>query len=92
MQPTWDHVLITGASSGLGRALAEACARPGAVLHLSGRDAARLEAVAAACRVKGAEVRPAVLSVTDAEAMQACTLFKKVNMPCEATVFAGDAL
>ncbi len=27
-----------------------------------------------------------------AEAMQACTLFKKVNMPCEATVFAGDAL
>ena len=27
-----------------------------------------------------------------AEAMQACTLFKKVSMPCEATVFAGDAL
>lgn len=27
-----------------------------------------------------------------AEAMQACTLFKKANMPCEATVFAGDAL
>jgi TolA-binding protein len=27
-----------------------------------------------------------------AEAMQACGLFKKANMPCEATVFAGDAL
>jgi TolA-binding protein len=27
-----------------------------------------------------------------AEAMQACALFKKANMPCEATVFAGDAL
>src|SRR5262245_39361755 len=26
-----------------------------------------------------------------AEAMQACGLFKKVDMPCEATVFAGDA-
>ena len=26
-----------------------------------------------------------------AEAMQACTLFKKASMPCEATVFAGDA-
>ena len=69
MQPTWNHVLITGASSGLGRALAEACARPGAVLHLSGRDAARLEQAAAACRAKGADVRPVVLSVTDAEGM-----------------------
>jgi short-subunit dehydrogenase len=65
----WDHVLITGASSGLGRALAEACARPGAVLHLSGRDAARLDVAAAACRAKGADVRPAVLDVTDAPAM-----------------------
>lgn len=27
-----------------------------------------------------------------AEASQACTLFKKASMPCEATVFAGDAL
>lgn len=70
MQAGWDHVLITGASSGLGKALAEMCARPGAVLHLSGRDAARLEAVAGACRVKGAEVRPAILSVTDAPAME----------------------
>jgi hypothetical protein len=26
-----------------------------------------------------------------AEAMQACGLFKKADMPCEATVFAGDA-
>jgi hypothetical protein len=26
-----------------------------------------------------------------AEAMQACGLFKKASMPCEATVFAGDA-
>jgi short-subunit dehydrogenase len=69
MQAGWDHVLITGASSGLGRALALACARPGATLHLSGRDAARLEDAAAACRARGAEVRPAVLSVTDAAAM-----------------------
>ena len=27
-----------------------------------------------------------------AEAMQACGLFKKADMPCEATVFAGDQL
>jgi short-subunit dehydrogenase len=61
--------LITGASSGIGAALAMACARPGAVLHLSGRDAARLEASAAACRAAGAEVRTRVVDVTDAAAM-----------------------
>ncbi|MBR0650687.1 SDR family NAD(P)-dependent oxidoreductase [Roseomonas terrae] len=71
MQGAWANVLITGASSGLGRALAEACAQPGAVLHLSGRDAARLEEAAAACRARGAEIRPVVLDVCDAAAMAA---------------------
>ncbi|HWT10580.1 MAG TPA: SDR family NAD(P)-dependent oxidoreductase [Roseomonas sp.] len=69
MQAGWDHVLITGASSGLGRALAEACARPGAVLHLSGRDGARLDEAAEACRMRGADVRPVVLDVRDSDAM-----------------------
>jgi NAD(P)-dependent dehydrogenase (short-subunit alcohol dehydrogenase family) len=46
-----------------------ACARPGAVLHLSGRDAARLDAVAAAARDRGAAVHPARLDVRDAAAM-----------------------
>ncbi len=41
----YDNVLITGASAGIGRALALACARPGAVLHLSSRHEARLSAV-----------------------------------------------
>ena len=71
MQAFWQNVLITGASSGLGRALAEACAAPGVVLHLSGRDAARLEEAAAACRAKGAEVQPRVIDVCDADAMAA---------------------
>ncbi|NKC32238.1 SDR family NAD(P)-dependent oxidoreductase [Falsiroseomonas selenitidurans] len=66
---SWQGVLITGASSGLGRALAEACAAPGVTLHLSGRDEARLAAAAAACTARGATVRPAVLDVTDAAAM-----------------------
>ena len=69
MQALWQNVLITGASSGLGRALAEACAAPGVVLHLSGRDATRLEEAAAACRARGAEVLPRVLDVCDADAM-----------------------
>ncbi|MGD9658216.1 MAG: SDR family NAD(P)-dependent oxidoreductase [Methylocystis sp.] len=49
------HVLITGASSGIGRALALAYARDGASLVLLGRDAERLEATARACLDAGAE-------------------------------------
>lgn len=69
MSPRFASVLITGASSGLGAALARACAAPGARLHLTGRDAARLAASADACRARGAEVRTALLDVTDAAAM-----------------------
>ncbi|WP_328593062.1 SDR family NAD(P)-dependent oxidoreductase [Siccirubricoccus phaeus] len=65
----WRHVLITGASSGLGRALALECAAPGVTLHLSGRDRARLQAVTAAAEARGATVRPAVLDVRDQAAM-----------------------
>lgn len=58
-------ILITGASSGLGAALAEAFAAPGAVLHLSGRDALRLAATADRCRALGAEVRETLADVRD---------------------------
>ena len=69
--PNRACALITGASSGLGRALALALAAPGTVLHLGGRDAGRLEAVATACRAQGAMAWPAVIDVRDATAMAA---------------------
>lgn len=62
-------ILITGGSSGIGAALAKAYAGPGVALALSGRNAARLEAVAQACRACGAEVRSRRLDVTERDAM-----------------------
>ncbi len=67
--PQFRSVLVTGASSGIGRALAEACAAPNITLHLSGRDADRLESTAAACRASGATVHTQVIDVRDAAAM-----------------------
>lgn len=58
-------ILITGASSGLGAALARAYASSGVHLALSGRDAPRLQAVAAACQGRGAEVRTETIDVGD---------------------------
>jgi len=66
-----NHIAITGASSGLGRALALAYAKPGLSLHLSGRDAGRLAEVAATARSLGATVAETVFDVTDAAAAQA---------------------
>lgn len=63
-------ILITGASSGLGASLAIEYAGPGVVLHLGGRAADRLEAVAARCRERGAGVNLRVVDVTDAAAMR----------------------
>ena len=68
---TFTHVLLTGASSGLGRALALALAGPGVTVHLGGRDEARLQAVAAQCEAKGATAHPRVVSVIDRPAMSA---------------------
>ena len=58
-------ILITGASSGIGEALALHYAKEGVFLALSGRNEERLSAVARACQDKGAAVDIAVLSVTD---------------------------
>ncbi|KVV39704.1 capsular biosynthesis protein [Burkholderia territorii] len=68
--PEPRHVVITGATAGLGRALALAYAAPGAVVGLIGRDAARLDDVAAACRARGAAVERGRLDVCDADAMR----------------------
>lgn len=69
---TWPPktILITGASSGIGEALALAFAAPDVFLALSGRHEDRLLAVAQACQKKGAKTDVAVLDVTNKAAME----------------------
>jgi short-subunit dehydrogenase len=64
-------ILITGASSGIGAALARHYARPGVRLFLSGRDAARLAEEAARCMAQGAAVEQRIIDTTAREAMAA---------------------
>jgi short-subunit dehydrogenase len=64
------RIVITGASAGLGRALALAYAAPSVTLGIVSRDAGRLDTVAAECRARGAQVVTALIDVRDAAAMQ----------------------
>jgi short-subunit dehydrogenase len=62
-------IVITGASSGIGEALALDYARTGIRLALGGRDSERLAAAAAACQARGAEVEARTIDIADRAAM-----------------------
>ncbi len=70
--PRFERVLITGASSGLGRGLALHYAREGSVVYALARREAELDALAseaAAASGVGGRVVPVPLDATDAEAL-----------------------
>ncbi|MEQ1738991.1 MAG: SDR family NAD(P)-dependent oxidoreductase [Methyloglobulus sp.] len=56
-------ILITGATGGIGGALAQVYAEPGNTLILQGRNAARLAELTALCETQGARVLTQVLDV-----------------------------
>jgi short-subunit dehydrogenase len=58
-------ILITGATGGIGRALALAYAAPEKTLILHGRDVTRLALLQRECEQRGATVIPLILDLTD---------------------------
>ncbi|WP_372000135.1 SDR family NAD(P)-dependent oxidoreductase [Tistrella mobilis] len=84
--PAPRHIAITGASSGLGAALAMEYAGPGIRLSLHGRDTGRLETTATAARSRGAIVDVAQFDVTDAAATAAWVTAAEARAPIDLVI------
>lgn len=79
-------ILITGASSGLGRALAHRYAKDKSRLILMGRNAVRLDAVAQDCIKNGAAVQTYVIDVADRDAMRTMILAENNIAPIDLVI------
>ena len=80
------RILITGASSGIGAALARHYAQADTSLILVGRNPERLEAVARDCRAKGAAVEVARLDTRDRDATVALVRGSDAAAPIDLVV------
>jgi len=79
-------ILITGASSGIGEALAKAYAGAGIALALTGRDGMRLEACASACRSRGARILAETVDAADSLAMERFVAAAEAHAPLELVI------
>jgi short-subunit dehydrogenase len=68
------NIVITGASSGIGFALAKLYANPNVTLGLIARDNTKLEIISEQCIAKGANVYVGAIDVTDGEALKSWLL------------------
>jgi len=84
--PDPRHILITGASSGLGAALAVAYAAAGVSLVLGARRIEQLDSVADACRKRGARVETARVDVTDRERTAAWVRAADASAPLDLVI------
>lgn len=99
MHPKSKNIWITGASGGIGRALAVALARAGGHVLLSARRADRLEEAAAECRKHGGRVDILPFDLGDAVALRAVSReaiarMGRIDMLCNigGVGMRGDAL
>jgi short-subunit dehydrogenase len=83
---SFRSILITGASSGIGAALALDFSACGTRLVLGGRSLPRLEAIAAQCRGRGAVVEHAAVDVTDRPAMAGWILDADRRQPIDLVI------
>ncbi|HZG01062.1 MAG TPA: SDR family oxidoreductase, partial [Chitinophagales bacterium] len=74
--PDKKVVIITGASSGIGKALAIECAKRGFHLSLAARNAEQLNAVAEECKLQRAQV---ITVITDVSKEQDCAALVKTT-------------
>jgi len=79
-------LLISGASSGIGRALALAYAAPDVHLALCGRSSERLTQIARLCRDQGARVDHRSIDVQDRHAMAEWVLSADTRQPLDLVV------
>ncbi|MBN8520542.1 MAG: SDR family NAD(P)-dependent oxidoreductase [Alphaproteobacteria bacterium] len=80
------HILITGASSGIGEALALHYAAPGIRLSLSGRDPDRLAQVVSEAEKKGAAATGNIVDVRDQQAMSAWIVSQDAQAPIDLVI------
>ncbi len=90
-------VIVTGASAGIGKALALQLARQGAKVAIAARRAGRLEQVAVECRALGAEVLAVPTDVSDEAQCKALVektvaAFGKLDMLISNAGLAASAL
>ncbi|WP_254795283.1 SDR family NAD(P)-dependent oxidoreductase [Halomonas sp. QHL1] len=76
------HVLVTGAATGIGRAVAEACAREGATVALLDLDGDSVERLAEELRGEGHHAQALVADIADRTAVEAAVArVREINGP-----------
>ncbi|MBG0831346.1 SDR family oxidoreductase [Planomonospora sp. ID67723] len=86
MQLTGFRALVTGATSGIGRAIAEAFAREGAHVLVAGRDAARATEVVDGITAAGGDASPVIADLGAPDGVAALVEAAKAHGPIDVLV------